>query len=990
MSDSKNFFTRYIYEYIRALAVERAEFFLSICDIEEDMLEMVDVDELYPYHVVIVSNNDYSKAVRLRNDASVNCIVLLSGEGVKQIDSLKDFNEYSILHPDRQIIWDCMEEVFEIQIDGKVQIFLDTIVEKGEISFWELWNYLEKVGIQAGTLPPRELNKNLPMLGIWKSNNTDVLKKAKIGRMIRLSKYAIVESRLTKAIMENKLTARTKVNTVTKELARGSIQKILESLDFEEVEDFFKAPSRDIPDNESETTESEDSNGVEENSLISYEFLLRRETNKSVSELEAEWLKYEDGDESDETRSNKEKTDKEADTINIARAKFDLRDSILVHDVSYSEIKELIYQLNLPNEKIERIAQMMQNLWEKFQDKWDDVVSATPICLKTFCQEAKEYTQAYFELLSYLMADETVRYAVAKTGLIPKLQNLWCKISENEIKMPFYHPICIFYYMGLQRMYEYVLEMCPYNEKRQLQSQVLEAITKKIGMQFPIDFLKNGEQQYALDRTSIWKSSHMVFHNVKRGIVYSALDFYVIHNRVLDYIYNHPFMTEIVIALVDVSEWNGIQRLVEAIKNISKDKYCNLGRVTFLVLSYKEEELKSTLAQIWESMDTEDVVRFRFGRNNYWSKESDGQYSYNLSRIVEEADMTIIADGSVLYHEPRFVKLQQGSNSLYKRLEAFDLKQQTEQYFKKGKSDVPVLWDTLQYIAENRDDGLWCRKSTEIDNTVLSFINSVVSKEDEKSIVAISSNDHILSEIFRTDFLQAHRQKYNGKSITIMEFGKKHKNSVLSDRGIAKITYYFNDFYNTTLELDDFSKGIISDSQDICLEIGYESGVLQCNCSIYVEDAETKDEDSMRELDSFIQWQFDQFLREKNIITCYFSEFLLNHYFEKTQNISAVLLAEKLYKGYVMETTYKQVDKEQLKSMDMQEYGQNCMEQVKIHEMFQFLNSKEVIDEHTISQFTELFGIDVLERILRCDEIENFVQIDQMKKLKEVHEKMRR
>ena len=990
MIDNISYFTKYIGEYIEKLAGGKSEFFLSICDIEEDMLDMVNVSALSQYHVVIVNNKDYSQAVKLRNNVEVSCIVLLSGEGVKQIDSLKDFNEYSILNLDREIIWDCMEKVFNIEIEAKVKVFLDAILEKDEISFWELWCYLQKAGIQQGLLQAKELNKNLPMLGIWKSNNTDICKKAQIERMIRLSKYAIVENRLTKAIMENKLSARNKVNLVTKELAEGSIQKILEGMYFEEIEDILKNPPRNISNGESEMNEIEEGIGIEENSKFSYEYLMNGATKKTVLQLEEEWLQNEDGtNEESRKEVSKAKKDRELESVKIAWEKFNLGNSIYTFEASFKEVQDLIFQLNLPMGKINDIDKLFQDLWCEFREKQDVVLKSTPICISTFCRAGESYTQYYFKLLSYLITEESVRYAVAKTGLIHKLQNLWCVVGEHEIKMPFYHPICIFYYMGLREIYEYVLKKWEYTEEKQSRSQILESIIKKLGMQFPVDFLKNGEQLYALDRTTIWKSSYITFHNVNRGIVYSALDFGSIYSHVLDYICSHPFMTEIIIALVDISELNGIHKLVSAIRNIAEDKKCNVGHVTFLILSYKEEELKSNLSQIWENMDTGDVVRFRFGRDNYWGKESDGDFHYNLSGIVDEADMTIIADGSVLYHEPRLVKLQQGGNSLYKRLERFDAFQQIELYFKNGRSDISVLWDTLQHIEEGRDDGLWYRKSKELDNNILNFINRVIDEKKEKYIVAISSNEHILSEIYKTDYLQAHRQKHNGKSITIMKFGQKDKDVILKETGIAKLTYFLNDFYNTTLELDDFSKGLVSDSNDICVEITYDNGIMKCDCSIYVEDVDKQDQEEQKGVEEFLEWQFKSFLSDENILTAYFSDFLLNHYFEKARNIPAVLLAERIYRGHEMKTTFRQVSKEELQFSDDHEYGQNCMEQVKIHEMIQFIDGKEVIDEYTITQFKEFFSNIMLDRILNCNEVKEFLQIGQINKLEEIQKKIR-
>ena len=175
MNELQTCFVQYIEQYIRILTKGKSEFFLSLCDIEEELLEELDISELDGYEVVVVGKNDYSEAVRLRNNIHIQKIVLLSGEGVKHIDSLKDFNEYSVLSENRTIIWECLEKVFNVHLSKELKGFLTAIFDQGEISLWELLQYLSKSMGKNG-ISPKGLNENLPMLGIWKSKEkTDVV-----------------------------------------------------------------------------------------------------------------------------------------------------------------------------------------------------------------------------------------------------------------------------------------------------------------------------------------------------------------------------------------------------------------------------------------------------------------------------------------------------------------------------------------------------------------------------------------------------------------------------------------------------------------------------------------------------------------------------------------------------------------------------------------------------------------------------------------------
>lgn len=285
MNELQVFFVQYIKEYIDILTKSKDEFFISLCDIEEDLLEIMDVSGLRDYEIVIISRKNYSEAIRLRNDVKVRKIVLLSGEGIKHIDSLKDFNEYSVLCEDRTIIWECMERVFRIKLKREVKSFLEVIIDQGEISLWDLLRYLSE-GIEKEGINPRKLNQNLPMLEIWKSNEKKFLTKGKIGRMIRLSKYAVIEKRLTRAVMNGDVHKSLWEHIITNSLAQGSVQKILESIYFENAQEWLKYSGKITSNDRVEETNlaSEPWHG------FSYEYIIKKYAQKEIPKIEAEWL----------------------------------------------------------------------------------------------------------------------------------------------------------------------------------------------------------------------------------------------------------------------------------------------------------------------------------------------------------------------------------------------------------------------------------------------------------------------------------------------------------------------------------------------------------------------------------------------------------------------------------------------------------------------------------------------------------------------------
>lgn len=997
MNEEQSYFVEYLKEYIKLLTGDREEFFLSLCDVEEELLKDLDVSSMTGYQVVKVDNRDYSKAVRLRNDVKVKRIVLLSGEGVKQIDSLKDFNEYSVLSRDRKLIWQCLEAIFHVRLEKEVKVFLEAILAQSEISLWELLKYLYESGMSRGRILPRRLNRNLPMLGIWKSNSTKILTKGKVKRMIRLSKYSIIENRLNKAIMDNKINDPKTEKMITNSLAQGSVQKILGEMYFEEkVEKLLKNPPKNIRGEEDAGGSAEEA-ASENSDWFSYEYLLRECPWDSVENVEKQWL------EEKQAEQRSEKQDEEGSGEPDWNRYRPLADSIGEFQAPFKQLYAKMQNLNITQDKIGEMTALLEALQKEFEDAWEAVTEATPACLNTFCEAAKGYTQKYLELLAYLMTEEKVRYAMAKEDIIPMLQTLFCKVDEEKVQMPFYHPVCVSYYMGIREMYRYVVGQAA--DVDLAQQYVLEALVNKLGMQFPIDFMEAEGCKYALDYTTVWKSDEqsdvksgtVVFRNIEEGVVYSVLDFRIIQKQILDYIEKHRFLTEINIALVDISALGGLLQLIDRIRQISDGEYCNIGRVTFLILSAKEEELKNELSQMWDLIGTDNIVRFRFGRGSYCGRDREGNLQYDLEQIVREADMTVIADGSVLYHTPRMVAQQGSGNMIRNRLEKISLTQQTDRYFKQGKSDIPVLWDTLQHIAGSREDGLWRWKSKEINNGILTFINQTVSQDSDKTIVALSSNEHILSEIFKTGYMQAHRRKYNGKSITIISFAGGNRIHQLPLEGSVKIVYSLKDFYNTALEIEHLPREILPEAVDIYLEFDYEEQ-FRCQCRVYEEDAEEKEREAesgkktgtdwKTDCGNFIKWQMGSFLEEDNILCDYFRELLLNQWYEGTKSVPAVLMVEKLCKGNQIALSYEKKDSESLKE-EKGEPDKDCMEAVKIHELIQFAGGREVIDEYTLGQFRERFETDMPERILDCDREQNLLEEREQKRLFEIRERIK-
>lgn len=978
MNEVQNCFVKYVGQYVEALTRGKDEYFLSLCDIEEEFFEGLDLSELTNFRVVIINSRDYSAAVRLRNDTNANRIVLLSGEGVKQIDSLKDFNEYSVLCRDKIILWKCLEEVLGLngKIGEAVRTFLDVVLDAGEVSFFDLLHYLlESIErraarvyssengkkVQKGyrvtySLSVKKLNRNLPLLGIWRSRDEDAVPgKGKIKRMIRTSRYTVLENRLTKAVMNHEGLTENQERVVTACLARGDVERILRELCYEDIEGLLKNVGRG---QRKKTTE--DASTAENLSVCSCEYLLLEQTEEELEEVER--------------RLKTERIQEEESSILWGKYDSGEHDRVEIRK-QFRQLEAAVKQMNLSPEKIVGLEKKLSDLEESFFDSWEGFWENTPVCLDGFCKATAGYTDAYLKFMAEFLVEDRNRYAVCGTKIVELLEGLFCQRTARGIRMPFYHPICVFYYSGIRLMYQQVLAEGRAGEMDGLKLRIQNAVIRKLEMNFPIEFLKVGGKMFALDHASLgcpnsradgqdseagWRQ-WVEFPDMEKGAVYSVSDFRLVSRQITDYLISHPLLTQITVSLVDIGNLGGLVQLVDRIRYISRGGKCNIGRVDILILSAREEELKREMSQIWDAAGGGSQVRFRFSRQDYW----DGR-RYDIERIFRDSDLTVLADCSALYHDPRKVKAHRAYNIIRGNVEKMELNLQLEQYLLDGVSELPLMWDTLQHAAENREEGFFRWKSQELDNGLLSMINRQIAEEPEKSVVLLSSEDYVLSEIFRTDYVHAHRRKYNGKNMTLISFDHHNASQQLPEDGELKLSCSLKDFYHMALELNQIQKELHSELEDIRLDIRYEKGEFSCKCMAVGETAAELEEEWKDRCGEWVEWHMTEFPFQDNLMGKYFRELSMDHWREKTESLPAVLLAEKLAEPMTLKKEFTTL--ESMKEDYLTGREADCLEAVKIHEMIRFAVSGAVLDEQMMRQFEEQYEEEMLGRVLKCDD----------------------
>ena len=121
---------KYLKAYVLELTKEEKETFLAITDISSDLLPDEYIPSVEGCTLIRIEPEDYSSAVRYRNDGSVKKLVLLYSDSVRRIDSLKDFIECPIIPEEKSVLWRLLCDVFDINYtDDKAEEYVSTLVQ---------------------------------------------------------------------------------------------------------------------------------------------------------------------------------------------------------------------------------------------------------------------------------------------------------------------------------------------------------------------------------------------------------------------------------------------------------------------------------------------------------------------------------------------------------------------------------------------------------------------------------------------------------------------------------------------------------------------------------------------------------------------------------------------------------------------------------------------------------------------------------------------
>lgn len=759
----ENLYKEYLKRYIDYRTKNNNVFQISICDIEFEIIGLLKDFNYRDIKIAIISDKkDYSQAVEYRNNLKIDKIVILSPISVKKIDSLKDFNEYTIfpnIQEDDVWFWTIIEEIFEMEKNETKNFrkHITLIIQEKKISLTQLLEYI-RCCISAKSIDTELLNKNLYLVNCWKSNSKEIIKRADLKKLIQLSESTEVEKRISN-IIANDIQVKniTQFNKVKKLVFANDFENLFKGYSYEDMPEEFKKRSpkvkREKPPSENQETLSE--------YIFSYDAFIEDGQGQELEELESMLLNE---------QSDIKLSEDEIHKFNDFMDNYNLENDIIKIKNIINEVQN---RMNInPNAKIELISVLNEFLestrktLEKIKDN-----KIYPMYLVSYCKITKEFFGKYFELCSLIITNEAIFKAFSENHILEKIQNLFTTIDGSSINVCFFHPVAIFYFASLKEKYE---EIC--TDIKNCDNEALEIILKNLisrnKNKFPIKILLDKGDKYILNSNFNIVNTHFKF-NKKDSLSNSTLvDARIITNKIKEYILTFPYKAEINVSIVGDISFDNIETLYKTVSQILEKEESLLRTLQINIISPDDKRIKDSLTQLKENGYFNDNIQYSFLKNKYIL---DGILS--LEKIINDVDVLFLLDCDLLYKKDSLQNIENQNNILYD-IETLNKDKWMDSFSKGNFNFIGIIWDSLQNVLLNgyRELSEW--NSNVLDNNTINLIQERISNKKELMVVLLTSNLKAAEEIFITEGCLANTNKNYSGELLILTFSSSLHNEI--------------------------------------------------------------------------------------------------------------------------------------------------------------------------------------------------------------------
>lgn len=955
------FFEKYLKEYINLLTGNLDSFFIAIVDVEQELAEQLRQKKAFKeeYALVWFERRDYAEAVRIRNDKDIQKIVLLSSDSVKMIDSLKDFVEYPVIPEDKEILWKCLETAFEQKLDGDCRKILEVVMAHKQVSVLDLLEYLQACTDGNGQINVHDMGNNLYYFDIWTiSDLRKPVSKQYIQKVVRNSDSLLIEKKLMDGISEGKigLTKKRQIQIV-RWLSKNNFHDVFKSVPYDKVEMLFTGSIKITKENVPEKAE-------EQTYEHSYKYALQEEAKDDMEELE-DRLRQEQKEEKEETLLD-----------SFQMYSYPASDTF---ESCFLQLEAQLQAMNFSERKKNDLLQELRLLREKFHGAIQNGREYTPAYLWHYAGSQREFVECYFQFLGKCIADERIAEICVGAGFLNAVQNIFCKKKDNELHMPFYHPLSGLYYQLLMACYEQMKkDFVPCGDD--FISEAAQALMEKEQMNFPVQYMLYENELYQLDYTSLQKwGQEIIFTKLDAHVAGSWVDIRLLNEDLMDYVEREKFLPEVRVTIVDINDIKEVMFLVEKLRRIAESRKSMVNKVILNIVSSKEEELKEQLQERMEMDLDYPQVLFRFTRELYMVGET-----YDLPRMIEDSDLMFLADSNVLYQKPRLTAWRGGANWLRIRFGELTLEKMLERYLTDGYHELEILWDSIHHIEREESVKMACWNTQELKQVLLSDIRQFVKENSSLTVVIMSSNQQLLQHMYYIEGFQVRKSVMSGKEMLMVNFHAGSSRKRLKTGGEASVTIALKPFWEELLGVQGMKSILYADKneEEPCLTIGYRNGefVFKCELGGVREDL-NHNEDRKK--------HYIQLAADILILSCksrLFAEKWIAILYEHANNYQTALMIDFMRRYPFSKVQWQYEEKD---SLFMEKKLPDSVDVLVFQSMLDFIRQQHVsIDDYAVNKFNALYRKEMLAGCLEGDELLGFLEKTTKQKMKQLYLKV--
>jgi len=975
----------YIACYVRELTWRKEEVFLAITDIDTEILPDDKIPVVEGCTLIRVNSDDYFDAVRLRNNSEIKKLVLLSMDSIRRIDSLKDFVECPVLPEDKALLWKILRKVFRINAKNtQVEEYVYMLLQSVPVEIGDLLEYLEDCvynvkGIRG--FSRQRINDRVNRFGIWRTKGTD-LNRATLRKWIRYSNPDLVRRKLEKALEDGKLEG-TLRSRVVKALGKDDLEKLFNTVEFREVEDLFRYKKP-------EKAKQKEPEQEERTYRYSYDKCLK-EADAEIGAVEEDIR----ADLSEESEGQGEAKGQETATQEETGGQENMgpfREAHRIFAVNEDRLKR-------QREEIVRLQSLLDDyaVSEEKKEKWrgylaellveydralreGDFRKVTPVLLSTYCQKQERFISIYFEMLAWLLTDETMNHLCDNTEIVDELQLLFCERNNGKLIMPFYHPAAGLYFLRMKKLYEIA---CADAEGLELAADIPACVMEQEKLWFPVRFLQKEHKLFQLDYTSLQEPGQIIFFEKESRVTNSPVNFRLLNSIIEEYILQNPYLGMLSVGIVDLDDFQGLPFLLRRLQRLVRREECLLSRITIEIVSLKERELRRELSRLYEMGMEDPAVYFRFTGGGYRKDTQEPE----LGRLMDDCDLLLFADTDVIYNTGRLIQYTEKPNEVRRRLEEFDLEEQLN-YFTEGKNYIELLWDTLQRIRNGGEAVLSRWSNQELNLRKLKEISARVQADRHFEAAVISANTHLLRHVYGESYYSVRKSRVSGNTSLILTLSQKNRKQELSGAAVDHVKISLSRFLDELSGEEDYCDQLLETEglREVYLQIACTEGRLRLCFIVEIKDSDINlTEDDRKKLERFAEELAEYLFTGKSYLAERFREMALNELYGKAESYSIAIALYQLER-YGMEKPDVSVEIREPEKKDLQPYGStNVMELLELLDFFQKLAE---VDESAVTRFEEYYKKEMLSGALHTAEKEKLLKEPMRKNMRKLYERI--